>query len=157
MVVVALLEKELTMDQRQEKASRTLGEATHELVQSGLFGATQAVQMRGCVNGEMTDFMVVVFAQTPAVVDAIKERVLTAAPHERTALDAEHRGMAELGNMLTQRPGGKPFVFDNGPSYHQFVGGPSGSGMSHAAAAEIVKSNCKMSTKLHIVPSGQES
>lgn len=65
--------------------------------------------------------------------------------------------MAELENMLSQQPGGKPFVFDNGPSYHQFVVGPSGSGMSHAAAAEIVKSNCKMLIKLHIVPSGQES
>ncbi len=68
----------------------------------------------------------------------------------------ERRGMAELGNMLTQQPGGKPFVFDNGPIYHQFVIGPSGSGMLHAAAAERVKFNCKMFTKLHIVPSGQE-
>lgn len=72
------------------------------------------------------------------------------------ASDTEHRGMAELENMLTQQPGGKPFVFNNGPSYNQFVVGPSGSGMSHAAAAEIVKSNCKMSTKLHIVPSGRD-
>jgi len=143
-------------DQRQEMASETLGRAISEVVQSGLYGAAEATHVRAFINGEPTNFMVVVFAQTPEAAAAIKERALTATPHERTAIDTEHRGMAGLADMLAQQPGGKPFVFDNGPSYNQFVVGPSGSGMSHAAAAEIVKSNCKMSTKLHIVPSGQE-
>lgn len=89
--------------------------------------------------------MVVALLEKEITMDQRQEKSL----HERTVPDAEHRGMAELENMLTQQPGGKPFVFDNGPSYHQFVVGPSGSGMSHAAAAEIVKSNCKMTIKLH--------
>lgn len=144
------------MDQRQEKASENLGRAISEVVQSDLYGAAEATHARIFINGEPTNFMVVIFAQTPEAAAAIKERALTAMPHECAAIDTGHRGMGGLADMLAQQPGGKPFVFDNGPSYHQFIVGPSGSGMSHTAAAEIVKSNCKMSTKLHIVPSGQE-
>jgi len=141
------------MDQRQEKASENLGRAISEVVQSGLYGAAEATHAHAFINGEPTNFMVVIFAQAPEAAAAIKERALTAMPHECAAIDTEHRGMAGLADMLTQQSGGKPFVFDNGPSYNQFVVGPSGSGMTHTAAAEIVKSNCVIVEKLQLSPS----